>query len=261
MGFLIGIILGVLSYVASVVFSVVVSLTTAVGSLIGAIGGIVGMVAKTIGQAVAPPINALSGLAARTAATVKTMTRNLITGFADTVGNVTKPVLEPIRDALVGVRNATQGIETWIKTTLRPLEQVIGAVEEISGYFMIYKTLANIRNISDGLDVVAKRVGLETAAKIAELTRQIVDIGTSVVDYVQDTFTAFDRKVVHADERIREANRIGLAELRAAVDEKFIKIRADLDLNVRRFDRDLVRIERRVEDLPHFMGMMIRALR
>ena len=261
MGFLIAGIFYVLGIVVAVISSVVTYLAATIGFMFGTIVHIVSAVAMGIGRAVAVPLNELKGIVIRTAETVKDMTASLIEGFADTVGDITKPVLEPIRDSLVAVKNYTEGIRDWIKTTLQPLEQVIGTVEEITGYFMIYKTLANIRSISDGLDVVAQKVGLETAAKIAELTRMIVDIGTSTVNYVQDTFTAFDRKVVHADDRIKEANEIALAELRAQVDQKFIKIRADLDFNVTRFDRDLVRIERRIEDLPHFMGMMIRALR
>jgi len=261
MAWLAAAILGALAYVAAAVWSVAVFLTMTLSSLIGSVGGIVGMIAKGIGQAVAPAVDGLSTLVVRTSMTVRELVRNLAVKFADTVGNVTKPILEPIRDALVGVNSAVGNVQTWVKTTLAPLEGVIDTVEELSGYFMIYKTLANIHNISDGLDVIAEKVGLETAAKIAELGRQIVDIGLSTVDYVQNMATAFDQKVVHADERIKEANRAGINELRLLLDEKVLGIKANLSLKETKFDRIVRRIERRQVDLPQFMGMMIRALR
>lgn len=261
MAFLLAFFVSAIAAAASVIWGVVSVLGGAIGGAIGAIGGIVGAVSKTIGQAIAPPVHQLSLMVQTTAKSVRTLTRNLAEGFAQTVGNVTKPILEPIRDSLAGIKNYIGSIETWVKTTLAPLEGLIGTVEEISGYFMIYKTLAGIRSVSDGLDVVAEKAGVETAAKIAELMRAIVDIGTSTVDYVQDLFTAFDKKVVHADDRIKEANELGLRELEALVQQRVTGIQADLDIETRRLDRDLVRIERRIEDLPHFTGMLIRALR
>ena len=261
MGFLWGLLFGALGFVAATIWSVVTFLAGVIASAVGTITYVVSAVAMGIGQAIAVPLEELRYIVMRTAETVREMTANLIEGFADTVGDVTKPVLEPIRDALAGVKNYVEGIETWIKTTLKPLEEVIGTVEEISGYFMVYKTLAGIRNVSDGLDVIADKVGLETAAKIAELMRMIVDIGTSTVDYVQDVVTAFDQKVLHADERIREANEAGLNELRLQLDEAVLGIRANLSFQETRFDRQVRAIERRLVDLPWFSKMLVRTLR
>ena len=283
MPFWIGILFGWCATAAAVIFSVALAIVSAVAAVTAAVASIAWAAAGTVIGAIAPVVDAVAVVIQRVVTAVgdvivgslKTVSAAIgrvagalgntldaiIRALSEAVGTVAEPILAPIQETLIIIDNYLAVVEVWLKTTFAPLIEFIDTVDKISGYFMVYKLLTAEGDIMSKLEMVARKAGIQTAEAIAMLMRSIADTATGIMEWTVDLFDAFDRKVVHADDRIKEANRIALAELRAAVDEKLGGIKANLDLETRRFDRDIVRIERRVEDLPHFTGMLIRALK
>jgi len=233
----------------------------AVLSAVAVVGSVIGSVVASVGSVITGALKAVSSTLGSVVTGIQKAVSSGITVISKVIGSVTKPILTPIKDGLKAIDKYLTGVEKWFKATFAPVVETIELANKISGYFVLARLLGDYKNFVKNIDKIAEEVGLETIAEIARLYRSITESVTSVMEWTQDLFTAFDEKVIHADERIKEANELALAEYRAVVDEKLMVIRADLDVDVTRFDRGLVRIERRVEDLPHFMGMMIRALR
>lgn len=252
---------GVVTTVVATVGSVIAGITSAIGGivapLINTVGGIVKGISLTIGEALKP-----------IAASVKTAVSHVATDLElsiikikGAINATVAPVLNPIKDTLAALHSYIVNTHGWVFEILEPVRTAIEIANTASSLMMIKTLLSDYEGITVLINEAAERNDLGAAQAIAELYRSIVHASTGLMEMVNEHMIAFDDKVIHAEERIKEANRLAIEELNGKIQEKFIRFEQSMKYENYVLERRVERVSRRTEDLPYFSGMLIKALR
>ncbi len=243
--------------IAATAVAVASTIIAAVSAIASAMAGVISGIAATVGQAVA----AVQGVVtAAVDVTVKAI-GNTIIAIGKVVTNVSAPILNPIKDALTVINNMMVGVQTYVKTVLAPVQGIIDVATTVSELLMIANLIKNLNNLNDLMSLLARQGFITTAAAIAQLYLSIVTTAQDTVNLIHETRKAFDDKVVHIDERIRNANRETLEQIDGIIHESVIRYTAALEGRTSFTERRIEEVRMRTEDLPFFAGMMIRVLK
>lgn len=242
--------------IAAAAIAIASTIIAAVSAIAAAMSSVISGIAATVGQAVAA---VQSTVTAAVDITVKAI-GNTIIAIGKVINTVAAPILNPIKDALTIINNMMLGIKTYVTTVLAPVQGIIDIVSTVSELLMLVNLIKSLQNMNDLMALLAKQGFITTAQAIAQLYLSIVTTARDTMNIIHETQTAFNDKVLHAEERIRESNRLAIQELRGIVQESEIRLWGEMQGKTTIFERRIEAVQRRTEDLPFFAGMLIRTL-
>lgn len=266
------------SVVGAVAVAVVATVGTVVAAVVGTIATVVGSVTSLLGAALGGAIETVGGIIEVISSGVQGAVGAIKSSIAEPIGNIISglktavldvgaaiteplmPILNPIKDSLVSMKDFMVEVKTWLELELAPVSELIEVVNTLSAIQFVKQLIEGTGDITSVLGDVEKESGLATVQAIATLFKGINDIGIATMKYTRDQTIAVAKSIDDFDERIREDNKTAYALLTGAVDEQITQVTNAMSLRFNPIESDVIMITRRTEDIPYFQDMLIKAL-
>lgn len=274
----IGAVAGAAGAVASIAGAVVSTIGAVIGPVLAAVGSVVTGIVTTIGAVLAPIINTVGGIVEGISGVIKGGVEFVRTAIAEPLGNIVqsikagigkiaevvtaplKPILEPIAETLGTVKDFVAGTQTWINTQLAPVAELVELVNTISAVAFVKQILDGTTSITKIIGDVADDSGVKTAQAIAVLWRETAKMGADIVENVRDHYTILRDTIDDTDERLRKDMDLAIKYVRETIQGEIDSVTDVLSDRISLTDLELARIQRRIEDLPFFQEMLIKAI-
>lgn len=281
------VVVGIVGAIVGAVASAVTAVATVIGSaIVGAVAavvGVIGSVLAPIAKVIEGVVAGISSIVAKAGTWITQTLGQTVEGFIETVGKPVgqvleglksgieklvgviegklEPVLSPIKDALQLTYDKLKAIDTWIRTQLKPLTEVVDLVEKVTSLKVLTDLMRGQADIMDLINELSRGGKRSTAVAIASLLKSITELGINLIDHTEKQYTLFSEKIRTSDETFKAA----LDQLQRDVADK-MAIRFD-NLDKVLFERTdslamkVAAITRRTEDLPWFAYMLLQVLK
>jgi len=257
----------VVATVAAVIAPIIGGIVSIVGGIVSTVGTVLGTIVNTVGGIVEVISAGVQGAVTAIKTTIVEPLGNIITGLKTAVGNIVKviteplaPILNPIKDSLVAIKDLAVEMDVWIKAELAPVAELIAVVNTVSAVMIVKQLIEGTGEITEIIGDVEGESGAATAQAIVMLYQDIVETTVATTTMMHDQGLALANSIDNYDEKLREDNRIALAMLTDAVDDQVTQVADSLAGRITPIESNVTMIARRTEDLPYFQQMLIEAL-
>lgn len=261
------VVVAVAATVGAVLAPAIAAISSVVGGIVSAVGSVLGGIVNVIGGIVEVMSAGLQAAVTAVKTTIVEPIGNIITGLKTAIGEVIgaiteplAPILNPIKDSLIVIKDFVVDTQTWITGELAPVGELIEVINTVSAIMFVKQLIDGTLGVTEIIGEVADGNALATAQAIVELSQNIVDTSIGTLSYVHESNIALANAIDNYDEKIREDNQIALAMVEDALTEQVTQVADSLSGRLTPMESNVTMIARRTEDLPYFQEMLIKAL-
>jgi len=227
------------------------------GPVIEAVGGVL----EGISAGLQAGLDVVKAEIAKYTAYIKNTLHGTLGRWMRVIGETCKPIIVPIKDSLVAIRDFVVDTRTWIVTELKPVVDLVQFINDISALAVVTDLLAGTTIIADILGRAGDNADAATLEGITVLYREIVQSTTGTLEIVRNHYTRLSDTIDDTDERLRADMQLAIEYTKGTIQGEIDKVRDALSERLTPMELQIAGIERRMEDLPFFQEMLIRALR
>lgn len=263
----VGVTVAVVASVGSVIAPLISGITSIVGGIVSAVGAVLGTVVTTIGSIVEVISSGVQAALSGIKEVLIEPLGNVITGLKTAIGDIInvittplKPILNPIKDSLIAIKDLVVEIDVWAKAELAPVAELIEVVNTVSAVMIVKQLIEGTADITQVLGDVEGETGVATVQAITMLYQDIVDTTIGTTTMIHDQGVALANSIDNYDEKLREDNVIALAMLSDSIDEQVTQVADSLAGRITPIEGDVTMLAFKMQDVPRFQKLLIKAL-
>lgn len=260
-------VVAVVATVGAVIAPIIAGIASVVGGIVSAVGTVLGAVIQTVGGIVEAISAGVQGAVAGIKTAIVEPLGNVIAGLKTAVGNIIKviteplaPILNPIKDSLIAIKDLALEIDVWVKAELAPVAELIEVVNTVSAIMVVKQLIEGTGDITQIIGDVEGETGAATAQAIVMLYKDIVNTTVATTTMIHDQGLALATSIDNYDEHLREDNQIALAMLSDSLDEQVTQVANSLTGRITPIESDVTLLAFKMQDVPRFQDMLIKAL-
>lgn len=272
----------VVSGVASAVGAVVGFIAGMVGTIIApfiaaitaVVGGITGVLGPIVGKLLGPLNSVVDALMGPLAGKISIMGKQILgpviamqaaisTGILEIEGAITKkivPVLEPVADTLRTVREFVGGVKTIIVDDLEPITEIADIIRSISTVKLSNILLAGTGDVVAAISPMIGRHNRTVLGGITTVWRETTEAITGLATITDDYYKLLKGEIDSVGDRLTAERETALAALEGQIDTTIVSLQEGFTLRLDPVKTQIATVTTKLEDLPRFQRMMIRAL-
>lgn len=169
-------------------------------------------------------------------------------------------VISPLKESLITINGFVKGVETQVTTDLEPIKDVVRFVRTLSSTKIATVLVGETQVMADTISWVTGKEGAAVGYGISQLWNSTVDSIVGISTALDDNVKFLNDEIRDAEIRMREDQAAALANIerqtKESVSEVYLQVQAQTDETNRRTAMAM----RRIEDVPFFREMLVKAL-